>query len=1202
MSKQRFLFLALAVGAILCHRRALAQGTQSQQVASQAATITYGGSFTPTISNVGGGSGNFQWCVAGKTNYDGGASLYTGTNLGPSPGSSPGADWVPSWTPPGTGTYWFYPAADYNNTFAAANPGIGYELTVNSAPQASVSSEAWTMFDWSLYSGSSFTPQYYGGSGTGGWQFCIAGQTNWSPGVGQPSGTQLSSGVWTPSWGPSYGGHYTFYVAKNGDSNYLTSNYSGPWDLWVYAPVDGITWNSSPGTLQGTAGQSIGFQVQVNNSGQTTWDSNYYIVCWDEHGTAVCYASISGVSANGNASPWISFTLPSTPGNHTYTMQALNNGVGYFGSVQNFTVNVSAGSPTITYGGFSDTVQNWPNKMEQGDTGQFFGTASPGISGGTISAVVGYIDAGTEIGEASLSGSNWTLNLPGSWSQGLSAGSHNIWFIATDSYGNTAAIYNNTITVIGPLPVITSSLTANGTVGNPFSYTIEASNGVSSFSASGLPGGLSCDPSTGIISGTATFNCSDGVTIGATNAYGTTYATLTLNISTITTFALSQSTFTYTGAPQSPTVSPTPSGATFAVTSGTASAINAGNYSFVVTANGNFTGSQSLNWVINQAPPPAVSLTASSTSILPGSSPVTFTASGGQNGYVWSVSPAGPQGISGTGSTQSITFPSSSGSPYTVSVYSPAGNNYGQSNVATVNISVGPVAPPTVTITPTSSSPHGNDSVTFTAAGGTNGYVWSVSPSGPTGIFGNGATQTITFPAAGPYTVNVYSPAGGRYAQSNTATSTETVDLDSNGDGIPDWWEDEVYGSDQIPAGFANETISPGVTTTYADEYNSWGALLNGGPSGAPPWLSLQTDMVVSVLAKGTGSVTLTVAGVIGSTGGSEKFNFTGNSSTWSLDPSTEWDILADVGTPYTFTVTASGVTDYVVRVQLDPASVPYQQAQMTLASGTNPPTYTDTILKSQIIGDSFTAEMLPGGVLPFATMDASKLEVNRVAEFGLGSSSSGQTPGRIVFSAPSTIYYSGATVNNEKFLLHNVSGGIISIIQGPAMIWSHETATHFQGEAPSGYVDVSLTRYHWLVQYYAAVEQGTYPNGSDFNDLSDASPIATYDIALNSGGYTITRTAGGISLMYEQQATSQNTYPEGDPILGVDGSPDEYDYTATGTVLSWGWRTPGAPRGGLTETVYTMKHTELINGTMPQYPAFQEIYNPIAVAITRYA
>src|SRR5438105_879620 len=80
-------------------------------------------------------------------------------------------------------------------------------------------------------------------------------------------------------------------------------------------------------------------------------------------------------------------------------------------------------------------------------------------------------------------------------------------------------------------PVITSPLTATGSVGVAFSYQITATNSPTSFNATGLPAGLSVNTANGVISGTPTGPAGTAsVTISATNANGTGTATLSLTI------------------------------------------------------------------------------------------------------------------------------------------------------------------------------------------------------------------------------------------------------------------------------------------------------------------------------------------------------------------------------------------------------------------------------------------------------------------------------------------------------------------------------------------------------------------------------------------------------------------------------------------------------------------------------------------------
>ncbi len=80
------------------------------------------------------------------------------------------------------------------------------------------------------------------------------------------------------------------------------------------------------------------------------------------------------------------------------------------------------------------------------------------------------------------------------------------------------------------VPVVTSATTANGTVGAAFSYQITATNSPTTYSASGLPAGLTLNTGTGLISGMPTAVGVSNVTVHATNSIGTGTANLALTI------------------------------------------------------------------------------------------------------------------------------------------------------------------------------------------------------------------------------------------------------------------------------------------------------------------------------------------------------------------------------------------------------------------------------------------------------------------------------------------------------------------------------------------------------------------------------------------------------------------------------------------------------------------------------------------------
>ena len=82
-------------------------------------------------------------------------------------------------------------------------------------------------------------------------------------------------------------------------------------------------------------------------------------------------------------------------------------------------------------------------------------------------------------------------------------------------------------------PVVTSVATASATVGQPFNYAITANNTPTSFDATGLPAGVTVNPSTGVISGIPTTPGVYTVTISASNGAGTGNQSIILTVNPI---------------------------------------------------------------------------------------------------------------------------------------------------------------------------------------------------------------------------------------------------------------------------------------------------------------------------------------------------------------------------------------------------------------------------------------------------------------------------------------------------------------------------------------------------------------------------------------------------------------------------------------------------------------------------------------------
>ncbi|MBS4055956.1 MAG: LruC domain-containing protein [Bacteroidales bacterium] len=237
-----------------------------------------------------------------------------------------------------------------------------------------------------------------------------------------------------------------------------------------------------------------------------------------------------------------------------------------------------------------------------------------------------------------------------------SAGSFQVPLTATNFMGSDNQTLTIEVTQPAAPPVITSALTATGTVNQSLTYLMTASGtGPITYAATNLPSGLSFNPSTQQITGSPSAAGTYNITLSATNEGGTTTQVLVLTVGTPPTItsALTASgtantqfttyTILATGTPTiTYTASNLPQGLSYNAQdhaiNGTPTFAGVTNVTLTAT-NGHGTDIQTLVITINEgAQPPVITstLTASAVKDNPfsysitasGSQPMTFNATG----------------------------------------------------------------------------------------------------------------------------------------------------------------------------------------------------------------------------------------------------------------------------------------------------------------------------------------------------------------------------------------------------------------------------------------------------------------------------------------------------------------------------------------------------------------------------------------------
>ncbi len=615
-------------------------------------------------------------------------------------------------------------------------------------------------------------------------------------------------------------------------SNISGSIPSNPVVLTVTDATPVIT--NSPLTAAATVGTPFTFSITATNS-PTSYSASPL-----PSGLSVALATgvITGTpSTVGTVSVLLGATNAGGTGNATLTITVASAGVAPIITNNPLTAAGTVGTPFS----FTITASGTPTSY----------TAAPLPAGLSITAATGVI-TGTP----------------------TTVGTTSVLLGATNATGTGNATLTITVAAAGVAPIITNSpLTAAGTVGTPFSFTITASGSPTSYTATPLPAGLSIVAATGAITGTPTTVGTTSVLLGATNTTGTGNATLTITVAAagvapiITNSPLTAAgtvgtpfsfTITASGTPTSYTATPLPAGLSIVAATGaiTGTPTTVGTTSVLLGAT-NTTGTGHATLTITVAAAgiaPIIAnnpLTASGTVGTPFS--FTIVASGSPTSYAASPLPAGLSIVAATGAI--------TGTPTTVgttSVLISATNATGTgSSTLVVTVSAAGVAPVISNGTPTAAGTVGTPfSFTITASGAPTSYAASPLPAGLSVV---AATGVITgTPTAAGTTSVVLSATNG------TGTGNATLTITVGAAGVaPVITNNPLTATGVVGTPFVTYVITAtGLPTNYSSVGLPFGLGLDpltGAINGTPLAAGVWPVTLTATNSFGSNSATLTI-------------------------------------------------------------------------------------------------------------------------------------------------------------------------------------------------------------------------------------------------------------------------------------------------------------------------------------------------------
>ena len=252
--------------------------------------------------------------------------------------------------------------------------------------------------------------------------------------------------------------------------------------------------------------------------------------------------------------------------------------------------------------------------------------------------------------------------------------------------------------------------------------------------------------------------------------------------------------------------------ATFFTTGRTWTIADVGHFTRVFTID---SATQTVNFnVTDCTPPPATLVCAPASQTAQTGQPVYFTATGGNGTFTWSA-PAGSQ-ISGSSNSFSTSYNTAGGKVVTVT----SGNQ-----TATCNVTVQAPVVQNLVCNPGNQIAGTNQSVFFTATGGSGNYSWSASSANQ--VNGTGASFNTSYNTAGDYNVNVNDGSQNavchvhvnppQYQQLQCVPPTQTANVNQN------VYFSAIGGNGQFTWTAPNSSQTTGNGNSFQTAYNQGG-------------------------------------------------------------------------------------------------------------------------------------------------------------------------------------------------------------------------------------------------------------------------------------------------------------------------------------------------------------------------------------------